>query len=75
MLSGLRDLGYTVFVVDEPCFVGRNKNGSLIENTTTWPRGLKAFGDYLHARREKKRRRVHFLIEKKNFAYFFVVEE
>ena len=50
--SGLRDLGYLVFVVDEPCFTGRNSSGYLVENNKTWPRGLKAFGDYLHARWE-----------------------
>lgn len=25
-------LNYTYFIVDEPCFVGRSANGSLIEN-------------------------------------------
>eukprot|EP01121_Diplochlamys_sp_Union-15-3_P017135 TRINITY_DN5972_c0_g1_i1.p1 TRINITY_DN5972_c0_g1~~TRINITY_DN5972_c0_g1_i1.p1 ORF type:complete len:529 (-),score=71.78 TRINITY_DN5972_c0_g1_i1:40-1626(-) len=47
--TGMRDAGYNVFVVDEPCFVGRDQNGSLIENSKTWPNGLKAFGDYLHS--------------------------
>ena len=34
---GLNRLNYTYFVVDEPCFTGRDKNGVLIENETTWP--------------------------------------
>ena len=42
--------GYTVFVVDEPCFAGRDSNGELQPNSTTWPHGFKAFGDFLSER-------------------------
>lgn len=41
--AGLHKLNYTYFIVDEPCFVGRDADGTLIENKTTWPNGLKAF--------------------------------
>ena len=34
---GLNKLNYTYFVVDEPCFTGRDENGVLMENKTTWP--------------------------------------
>ena len=39
-----------MFVVDEPCFAGRDAHGELMANTTTWPSGFKAFGDYLKGR-------------------------
>ena len=39
--AGLPALNYTYFVVDEPCFVGRAADGTLLENKTTWPNGLK----------------------------------
>jgi|EP01047_Picozoa_sp_COSAG01_P023516 alpha-galactosidase len=48
--KGLAAKGYNVFIVDEPCFAGRNAVGELQPNTTTWPSGFKAFGDYLRAR-------------------------
>jgi len=47
---GLQALGYTLFIVDEPCFVGRDASGVLIENHTTWPNGLKAFSQFLEER-------------------------
>jgi alpha-galactosidase len=53
--TGLRDAGYKVFIVDEPCFTGRDSKGNLIENSTTWPHGLRGFADYLHARYRHKR--------------------
>ena len=42
--SGLNKKGYKYFIVDEPCFTGRDADGTLKENRTTWPNGLKAFG-------------------------------
>eukprot|EP00041_Stephanoeca_diplocostata_P019088 m.405408 g.405408 ORF g.405408 m.405408 type:complete len:596 (+) comp21206_c0_seq4:628-2415(+) len=46
--KGLVASGFSVFVVDEPCFVGRDpQTGELIENVTTWPNGLKAFAAHL----------------------------
>lgn len=47
--AGLNKLNYTYFVVDEPCFAGRTPDGELIENKTTWPNGLKAFGAELRS--------------------------
>lgn len=46
---GLHKLNYTYFIVDEPCFTGRDADGVLIENKTTWPHGLKAFGQELRS--------------------------
>eukprot|EP00937_MAST-01D_sp_MAST-1D-sp2_P004890 g4890.t1 len=47
---GLPSLNYTYFIVDEPCFAGRDPvTGELVENKTTWPNGLKAFGAALRA--------------------------
>jgi len=48
--AGLPALGYKYFIVDEPCFTGRDAaTGELLENRTTWPGGLKAFGAELRA--------------------------
>jgi hypothetical protein len=33
--AGLRTLNYLYFIVDQPCFAGRENDGSLIENKTT----------------------------------------
>lgn len=48
--KGLVKAGYTVFIVDEPCFAGRDAGGSLMANSTTWPSGFKAFASYLEER-------------------------
>eukprot|EP01060_Flectonema_neradi_P008188 TRINITY_DN15853_c0_g1_i1.p1 TRINITY_DN15853_c0_g1~~TRINITY_DN15853_c0_g1_i1.p1 ORF type:complete len:525 (+),score=100.36 TRINITY_DN15853_c0_g1_i1:57-1631(+) len=48
--AGLVDAGYRVFIVDEPCFIGRDSTGQLVQNSTTWPNGLKAFSTYLKDR-------------------------
>jgi len=48
--KGLVKKGYTVFVVDEPCFAGRDSSGELVANKTTWPSGFAAFGQYLKER-------------------------
>lgn len=48
--KGLVKAGYTVFVVDEPCFAGRDASGELQANSTTWPSGFAAFGKYLKDR-------------------------
>eukprot|EP00041_Stephanoeca_diplocostata_P003081 m.31727 g.31727 ORF g.31727 m.31727 type:complete len:382 (-) comp14025_c0_seq3:1217-2362(-) len=47
--AGLNKLNYTYFIIDEPCFVGRDANGTLLENRTTWPNGLKSFGAELRS--------------------------
>jgi alpha-galactosidase len=48
--QGLVAKGYNVFVVDEPCFAGRDNTGELVANSTTWPSGFAAFGKYLKDR-------------------------
>jgi alpha-galactosidase len=47
--AGLNKLNYTYFIVDEPCFTGRAADGTLIENRTTWPNGIKKFGAALRS--------------------------
>eukprot|EP01051_Picozoa_sp_SAG22_P011110 SAG22_NODE_1045_length_5866_cov_1.781516_3_plen_332_part_00 len=47
--AGLNQMNYTYFIIDEPCFIGRDANGELLENKTTWPTGLKAFGAELRS--------------------------
>lgn len=45
----LPPFNFTYFIVDEPCFIGRDSNGILVENSTTWPKGLKSFGKALNS--------------------------
>ena len=45
--QGLVAKGYTVFIVDEPCFAGRDASGKLVANASTWPSGFAAFAKYL----------------------------
>ena len=46
--TGLVAAGYTMFMVDEPCFTGRdNTTLALVENATAWPHGLKSFSDHI----------------------------
>jgi hypothetical protein len=44
---------YTLRVIpsrnNRPCFIGRDADGALIENKTTWPKGLQAFGAELRS--------------------------
>eukprot|EP00729_Bicosta_minor_P023186 gene23186-28846_t len=47
--KGLNEKNYTYFIVDEPCFAGRAADGTLLENKTTWPTGLKKFGEALRS--------------------------
>ncbi|MEV0199805.1 cellulose binding domain-containing protein [Nonomuraea sp. NPDC050691] len=49
--SGLRDLGYEYVVVDDCWFnPARDSAGNLQGNPSRFPSGMKALGDYLHAR-------------------------
>ncbi|MFI9577517.1 cellulose binding domain-containing protein [Microbispora rosea] len=49
--SGLRDLGYTYVVVDDCWFnPTRDSAGNLQGNPSRFPSGMKALGDYLHAK-------------------------
>ncbi|MEE6262312.1 glycoside hydrolase family 27 protein [Plantactinospora sonchi] len=49
--SGMRDLGYKYVVVDD-CWMNptRDAQGNLQANPSRFPSGMKALGDYLHAR-------------------------
>jgi alpha-galactosidase len=49
--SGMRDLGYRYVVVDD-CWMNstRDTQGNLQANPSRFPSGMKALGDYLHAR-------------------------
>ncbi len=49
--TGLRDAGYRYVVVDDCWFdPGRDAAGNLQANSSRFPAGMKALGDYLHAR-------------------------
>src|SRR3954465_6301964 len=49
--SGMRDLGYTYVVVDDCWFnPTRDGSGNLQGSPSRFPSGMKALGDYLHAR-------------------------
>jgi alpha-galactosidase len=49
--NGMRELGYQYVVVDD-CWFDPNRDGAgnLQANTSRFPSGMKALGDYLHAR-------------------------
>jgi alpha-galactosidase len=49
--TGMRDAGYRYVIVDD-CWYDPNRtaNGSLQANPTTFPDGMRALGDWLHAR-------------------------
>jgi alpha-galactosidase len=49
--SGMRDLGYRYVVVDDCWFnPNRDSSGNLQGDPSRFPSGMKALGDYLHAR-------------------------
>jgi alpha-galactosidase len=49
--SGMRDRGYTYVNLDD-CWMTRNRDaaGNLVADPAKFPSGLKALGDYIHAR-------------------------
>jgi len=49
--NGMRDAGYNYIVIDD-CWSmkERDANGSLVPDPVKFPSGMKALGDYLHAR-------------------------
>ena len=51
--SGLRDAGYDTILVTCAGWQRDPKTGKLMENPVVWPRGYKAFIDYLHERKLK----------------------
>jgi hypothetical protein len=48
--SGMKDAGYEYLMVDEPGFRTRDKDGNFVPDPKKYPGGMKALGDYLHAR-------------------------
>ncbi|MHB8209017.1 glycoside hydrolase family 27 protein [Mucilaginibacter sp.] len=49
--SGMRDAGYTYFVLDDGWMaMQRDSNGSLVADPKKFPSGMKAFADYVHSK-------------------------
>ena len=49
--SGMRDAGYTYFVLDDGWMSKeRDSNGSLVADPKKFPSGMKAFADYVHSK-------------------------
>ncbi|MCR8558056.1 glycoside hydrolase family 27 protein [Mucilaginibacter sp. BJC16-A38] len=49
--SGMRDAGYTYFVLDDGWMaMERDKDGNLVADPKKFPNGMKAFADYVHSK-------------------------
>lgn len=48
--SGMKDAGYQYIVIDDCWQVGRDANGNIIVDPKHFPSGMKAVGDYVHAK-------------------------
>jgi alpha-galactosidase len=49
--SGMRDAGYTYFVLDDGWMsMERDSNGNLVADPKKFPNGMKAFADYVHSK-------------------------
>ena len=48
--SGLRDAGYQYLNIDDCWQKSRDKNGNIVADPSTFPGGIRALSDYLHAR-------------------------
>jgi len=49
--SGMRDAGYTYFVLDDGWMsMERDKDGNLVADPKKFPNGMKAFSDYVHSK-------------------------
>ncbi|HTE00373.1 MAG TPA: glycoside hydrolase family 27 protein [Mucilaginibacter sp.] len=49
--SGMRDAGYTYFVLDDGWMaMERDANGNLVADPQKFPNGMKAFADYVHSK-------------------------
>ncbi|MGZ3925670.1 MAG: glycoside hydrolase family 27 protein [Mucilaginibacter sp.] len=49
--SGMRDAGYTYFVLDDGWMaMDRDSNGQLVADPKKFPNGMKAFADYVHSK-------------------------
>lgn len=48
--TGMRDAGYEYIVIDDCWQVGRDSLGNIIPDPERFPSGMKALGDYIHAK-------------------------
>lgn len=48
--SGMKEAGYEYIVIDDCWQVGRDENGNIIPDPERFPSGMKALGDYIHAK-------------------------
>lgn len=48
--SGMKDAGYEYIVIDDCWQVGRDKDGNILIDEERFPSGMKALGDYIHAK-------------------------
>src|ERR1022692_69962 len=49
--SGMRDAGYTYFVLDDGWMAtSRDKGGNLVADPKKFPNGMKEFADYVHSK-------------------------
>lgn len=48
--SGMRDAGYQYVVIDDCWQVARDKNGTIVADSTRFPHGIKALADYVHSK-------------------------
>lgn len=48
--SGMREAGYRYVVIDDCWQVARSADGTIIADSTRFPRGIKALADYVHSK-------------------------
>lgn len=48
--SGMKDAGYQYVVIDDCWQVSRDAQGNIVPDAQRFPSGMKALGDYIHAR-------------------------
>jgi len=48
--SGMKDAGYQYVVIDDCWQVRRDENGNIVSDAERFPSGMKALGDYIHAK-------------------------
>jgi len=48
--SGMKEAGYRYIVLDDCWQLARDKHGNIIADSSRFPSGMKALGDYIHSR-------------------------
>jgi alpha-galactosidase len=48
--SGMKDAGYQYVVIDDCWQVSRDEDGNIVPDAQRFPSGMKALGDYIHAK-------------------------